>query len=127
MFSSANIADVAKSNFWKVPTLITQIAQPNFNETPLVLVGSNGAVAVIWKQTITPMESEAIMVKKYVPTIGWATEPEIAAGFDSINSMGPMRINAQISASNSLYIVWETTDHSTLGFTPVISMTRGQI
>jgi len=127
MFSSSNVVDIVTGNPWKAPTQITRIRHPNFNETPLLLVARNGAAAIIWQQTITPMESEGIMVRKYAPTTGWALEPEIAAGFSLSFSGSPMRINAQISTTNALFIVWETMGDSFWKIPSGISMTRGRI
>lgn len=127
MFSSSNVVDIVTGNPWKAPTQITRIRHPNFYETPLLLVARNGAAAIIWQQTITPMESEGIMVKKYAPTTGWALEPEIAAGFSLSFSGGLMRINAQISITNALFIVWETMGNSFWKIPSGISMTRGRI
>jgi len=127
MFSSSSVIDIAKDILWTAPKLITQIAHPNFDETPLLAVGSDGTAAIIWKQIITPMESEGIMVRKYAPNTGWATEPEIAASFGLYFLDGPTQINAQISSTNMLYIVWETSGNRTLSIPHTISMTRGRI
>lgn len=134
MFSSYGAPDVATGNPWLPPTPIVQIEHPHFSETPLFLVGRDGAAAVVWKQTVIPFESSAIKVMKYQPSSGWKTEPETAASFVSYLSTDLIRINAEISASNGLYIVWETPSHDSYGYSfpgspssTTIQLTRGKM
>jgi len=130
MFSSYGVPDAVTGSPWKSPNRITQISHPNSSETPLLLVGRDGAAAVVWKQAAVPFESGAIMVMKYQPTSGWKTEPETAASYASFFSPDLVRINAAISASNGLYIVWETPgDYSFFGPQPpyTVQMTRGKL
>jgi len=85
---------------------------------------------VVWKQAVVPYESGAIMVMKYQPTSGWKTEPETAASYATLFSPDHFRVNAEISANNGLYIVWETPgDYVYAGPQPpyTVQMTRGKM
>jgi len=78
LFSRAELANPSTAILWTTPELITEIAQPNFHETPQLSVASDGSAAAVWSQPVD-IFANGILVKKYRPATGWETNNETAA------------------------------------------------
>jgi len=124
MFSSFNGIDLSAGNPWQPATLITQIPFPNFQETPILLVGNEGMAAVVWQYPIIPVYADGILIKKYHPITGWQTAPEYAVTLSSLTGY-INRINAQLSDTGNLFIVWEDIGYPMGGNPHAINFVQG--